>query len=270
MWAFTCGVISSGQPLAGRWGTLALGVLLVGPMVCAASQAANDWYDREVDAINEPNRPIPSGRIPGSWGLWIAIIWSTVSLAIGAALGTWAFWATILAVFLAWAYSMPPLRLKLNGWYGNAAVGISYEGLAWFTGAAIFISELPGAPVIALAFLYSVGAHGIMTLNDFKAIEGDTRLGIRTLPVQLGAERAAQWACFVMLAPQAVVALLLLSWGRPVQGAVIIVLMVGQVFLMKRLLTDPRKLAPWYNGTGILLYVAGMMVAAFAIRNLGG
>ena len=125
MWAFTCGVISSGQALDGRWWTLFIGVLLVGPMVCAASQAANDWFDREVDAINEPNRPIPSGRIPGHWGLYIAIAWSAISLLLGASLGVWAFWATVLAVFLAWAYSMPPLRLKLNGWYGNAAVGVS-------------------------------------------------------------------------------------------------------------------------------------------------
>lgn len=270
MWAFACGVISSGQSLEGRWWTLFIGILLVGPMVCAASQAANDWFDREVDAINEPNRPIPSGRIPGRWGLGIALVWSAISLVLGATLGLWAFCATVLAVFLAWAYSMPPLRLKLNGWYGNAAVGLSYEGLAWFTGAAIFVSAAPAWPIVALAFLYSVGAHGIMTLNDFKAIEGDVRMNIRTLPVQLGPERAARWACFVMLAPQAVVSLMLVGLSASVPAAVIIVLMVGQAVLMRRLLSDPEKYAPWYNGTGILLYVSGMMVSAFAVRGWEG
>ena len=49
-------------------------------MVCATSQAVNDWFDRHVDAINEPNRPIPSGRIPGRWGLYIALIWGTWSI----------------------------------------------------------------------------------------------------------------------------------------------------------------------------------------------
>jgi chlorophyll synthase len=100
------------------------------------SQAINDWYDRHVDAINEPGRPIPSGRIPGRWGLYIAIIWSAISLASRHVLGTWVFVATVVGLVLAWAYSAPPLRLKENGWWGNAAVGFCYEGLAWFTGAA--------------------------------------------------------------------------------------------------------------------------------------
>ena len=69
MWAFMCGVVSSGVPLADRWGLLVAGMLLAGPLVCGNSQAINDWFDRHVDAINEPKRPIPSGRIPGRWGL---------------------------------------------------------------------------------------------------------------------------------------------------------------------------------------------------------
>ena len=80
MWAFMCGAVSSGQPFAGNLHLILGGMLLAGPMVCASSQAVNDWYDRHVDAINEPDRPIPSGRIPGRWGLYLAIIWSGLSL----------------------------------------------------------------------------------------------------------------------------------------------------------------------------------------------
>jgi chlorophyll synthase len=136
MWAFACGVVSSGVPIPANWPTVVLGVILAGPLVCAMSQAINDWYDRDVDAINEPHRPIPSGRIPGRWGLYIAAIWSVLSLIVAAILGRWVFVAAILGLFLAWAYSAPPLRLKQNGWWGNAACGFSYEGLAWVTGAA--------------------------------------------------------------------------------------------------------------------------------------
>ena len=68
MWAFACGAVSSGLPARGHWTVIVAGVLLAGPLVCATSQAANDWYDRHVDAINEPGRPIPSGRVPGRWG----------------------------------------------------------------------------------------------------------------------------------------------------------------------------------------------------------
>ncbi|NDD42939.1 MAG: bacteriochlorophyll/chlorophyll a synthase, partial [Rhodobacteraceae bacterium] len=73
MWAYACGVISSGVPIYDNLPLLFLGVILAGPIVCGMSQAANDWCDRHVDAINEPDRPIPSGRMPGRWGLWIAL-----------------------------------------------------------------------------------------------------------------------------------------------------------------------------------------------------
>ncbi|MHA7871866.1 MAG: chlorophyll synthase ChlG [Hyphococcus sp.] len=270
MWAFMCGVVSTGQPLSGRWLFAAGGILLAGPMVCAASQAVNDWFDRHVDAINEPNRPIPSGRIPGRWGLYIAIFWSVLSLLLGAALGLWAFAATVLAVFLAWAYSAPPLRLKLNGWWGNAAVGLSYEGIAWFTGAAVMLGSMPGMPIIMLAVLYSIGAHGIMTLNDFKAIEGDIRMGVRSLPVQLGAERAAKLACIVMAAPQVIVIAYLASIGQVAHALVVCGLLLAQFLMMMQLLEDPREKAPWYNATGVSLYVLGMLVSALAVRPFSG
>ena len=268
MWAFACGVISSGAPLDGRWLLVVAGVLLAGPLVCATSQAVNDWYDRHVDAINEPHRPIPSGRIPGNWGLVIAIAWTLVSLAVAAALGTWVFVAALIGLALAWTYSAPPFRLKANGWYGNAAVGLSYEGLAWFTGAAVMTSAMPDTRIIALAVLYSIGAHGIMTLNDFKAIEGDRRMGVRSLPVQLGSDRAARLACWVMALPQVVVVALLFGWDRPWHALAVIGLIGAQAVLMRRLLSDPRKWAAWYNGTGTTLYVIGMMVAAFALAPL--
>ena len=183
MWAFACGAISSGQVFSENWQIILLGLILTGPLVCASSQAVNDWFDRHVDAINEPNRPIPSGRIPGRWGLYLGMIWSLLSLAISSLLGTWGFVATLLALIFSWAYSMPPIRLKQNGWFGNLACAVSYEGLAWVTGAALLSGNFtPSKPSLLFAGLYSVGAHGIMTLNDFKAIEGDKKMGIRSLP----------------------------------------------------------------------------------------
>jgi chlorophyll synthase len=149
MWAFGCGIVASAAPVSGRLPELVFGVFLAGPLVCATSQAANDWYDRHVDAINEPNRPIPSGRIPGTWGFWIACFWTILSLAIAAALGQLVFWAAVFGLVLAWAYSAPPIRLKRNGWFGNAAVAICYEGLPWFTGIVLLTGHLPSTPALA-------------------------------------------------------------------------------------------------------------------------
>lgn len=271
MWAFGCGAVSSGQPIADRWALAAAGVVLAGPLLCAASQATNDWFDRHVDAINEPNRPIPSGRIPGRWGLYLAIFWSALSLLVAAALGPWVLVAATLGVLLSWAYSAPPLRLKRNGWWGNAAVGFSYEGLAWITGAAVMLGgAMPEPRVLVLAMLYSLGAHGIMTLNDFKSIEGDRRMGVGSLPVRLGPDNAARVACVMMAAPQAIVIALLFSWGRPWHGALVGALLAVQLALMLRFLARPIERALWYSALGVNFFVLGMLAAAFGLRGATG
>jgi chlorophyll synthase len=267
MWAFGCGVVASGVATEGRWPLIVVGVLLAGPLVCASSQAVNDWFDREVDAINEPQRPIPSGRMPGRWGLAIAILWTVLSLFVAAFLGPWGFAAGVVGLLLAWAYSAPPLRLKQNGWWGNAACGLCYEGLAWVTGAAVMAGgAMPELRSLALALLYSVSAHGIMTLNDFKSVDGDRQMGIASLPVQLGVKAAAQIACWVMIVPQLCVAGLLVFWHRPIHAVAVGGLIVLQVGLMRRFLRQPTERAVWYSGFGVPVFVIGMMVSAFALR----
>ncbi|WP_082536816.1 MULTISPECIES: chlorophyll synthase ChlG [unclassified Roseateles] len=269
MWAFACGVVASGMPVEGRWPLIVAGVLLAGPFVCATSQAVNDWFDRHVDAINEPQRPIPSGRMPGHWGLYIAILWTLLSLLLAWQLGTAGFLAGVVGLLLAWAYSAPPLRLKRNGWWGNAACGLCYEGLAWITGAAVMaMGTWPDARSLTLALLYSLGAHGIMTLNDFKSIKGDRQMGIDSLPVMLGASRAAWVASLVMAAPQVLVALLLWQWGQGWHGLAVVGLLGVQLLMMKRFVASPLERAVWYSGAGVPLYVSGMLVSAFALRGV--
>jgi chlorophyll synthase len=267
MWAFGCGVVSAGVPLQGRWPLIAAGVILCGPLLCATSQAVNDWFDRHVDAINEPTRPIPSGRMPGRWGLYVACIWSLLSLACAAALGPWVLAASAAGLVLAWAYSMPPIRLKQNGWWGNLACAVCYEGFAWVTGAAVMAGgTMPSMHILLIAALYSLGAHGIMTLNDFKSIEGDRRTGVGSLPVRLGPELAGYVACVAMALPQAVVIRLLFVWHAPLHAIAVTAVLGIQVALMVSLLDAPKERAPWYNATGVSLYVVGMLISAFALR----
>ena len=271
MWAFACGVVASGVSLKDNWVLILIGILLAGPLVCATSQAVNDWFDRHVDAINEPNRPIPSGRVPGRWGLYLAVLWTLVSLAVALALGPWGFGAAALGLLLAWAYSMPPLRLKENGWWGNLACGLSYEGLAWITGAAVMAGgAFPETRSVILALLYSLGAHGIMTLNDFKSMRGDAQMGVRSLPVQLGPRRAAFTACMVMAFPQMAVVVLLAFWQMPLHSTAVFALLIGQGLLMAWFLKKPIERALYYSGFGVPLFVIGMMVSAFALRGLQG
>lgn len=270
IWAFACGIVSSGAPLAERWPFILTGLLLTGPLVCGTSQAVNAWFDRHVDAINQPERPIPSGRIAGTWGIKIALIGSAISAAVGWTMGVWVFAATLLGLACAWAYSAPPLRLKTSGVWGPGVVALSYEGLTWFTGAAVMAGALPPPATLIVLGFYSLGAHGIMTLNDFKAVEGDRLTGVRSLPAMLGTVRAARIACATMALPQVAVVALLVRWGHPAPAAVVALLLAGQLAAMGRLLRDPRRWAPWYNATGTSLYVLGMLAAALGLGGVWG
>jgi chlorophyll/bacteriochlorophyll a synthase len=264
MWAYACGAIASGAPLSSRVVPLLLGIILAGPLLCGMSQAVNDWFDRHVDAINEPHRVIPSGRMPGRWGLYVALIMSVLSLGVAAMLGPLVLSAATLGLVLAWGYSMPPLRFKQNGWIGNGVVGLSYETLPWITAAAAALGATPSTPLLLVALLYGIGAHGILTLNDFKAIKGDREMGINTLPVLHGPRRSAVIACLIMGSAQAGVILVLLHMNLPMGALLVSALLLAQMLCMPRFVRDPEGKAVWYSAAGVGLYVTGMMVTAVA------
>ena len=134
------------------------------------------------------------------------------------------------------------------------------------TGAAIALGgTMPPGPVLIVALLYSLGAHGIMTLNDFKSVEGDRQMGVKSLPAQLGTDRAARLACVVMALPQLVVIALLIQWQLTIAALVVVLVVAAQAAAMAKLLAEPEARAPWYNATGVSLYVSGMMVSAVAL-----
>jgi chlorophyll synthase len=206
--------------------------------------------------------------MPGRWGLYIAVVWTVISLIVAGLLGKWVLAASALGMALAWAYSAPPFRLKRNGWWGNSAVAICYEGVPWLTAVVVMTGVLPRVEIVLIAVLYSVGAHGIMTLNDFKSVQGDRRMGVGSLPVRLGVDTAARVACAVMALAQVAVIGLLAVWGFELFAGLIAALLIGQILMMGRLLRRPAELDVWYNALGVPLYVLGMMVSAVALRSL--
>lgn len=265
MWAFMCGVVSSGASLLDNWLFLLAGIALTGPIVCGTSQIINDYCDRHVDAINEPNRPIPSGRIPPRWAIGLAVGGAGLALLVGVALGPWVLAATAVALFCGWSYSAMPFRFKRSGWLGPLVCALSYEGLSWFTGASVMHGGLPPALTLFVLLLYSIGAHGIMTLNDFKAVKGDAATGLRSLPVVMGVRNAALFACAVMALAQLAIVALLLASNLVLSGAIVGLFLGVQIALMVRLVQNPARLAPWYNATGVSLYVFGMLAAALGL-----
>ena len=262
MWAFLCGVVSVGALNNNNIILILSGLLLAGPLVCGMSQAVNDWCDRHVDAINQPERPIPSGRVSAGWGFFTGITMSATSILFAYYLGSLIFFATIIGVLAAWLYSLEPIRLKRSAIFGPGVVAICYEGLPWFTGAAIFTISLPNKEVLTVLTLYALGAHGIMTMNDFKATKGDKLLGINSLPVILGRKPATLVACLIMLFPQLIVISLFYFWGSLILAITLAVCVLLQSLSMIFLIRDPEKNTPFFNMTGVLLYIAGMMLSA--------
>ncbi len=270
MWAMIVGCVASGNAhwQFGSIGRIVLGMILAGPLLCAFSQVTNDWFDRDVDRINEPDRPTAANALAPSTVFAIAAGLAVAALGLAWALGTTVFYLAIGGLALALAYSAPPVRLKArNGWLANAACAFAYEGFAWIAGAAIFGHVTTGT--IVLATLYSLGSHGLMTLNDFKSFEGDTRLGLRSLPVMLGLDGALIAAfAFIDIFQVAAIAYVLTN-RMYLAGGIMAVLFIIQLPMQRKLATDPKGLAPWYCASAIPPFVWGMLVAALAIRSGG-
>lgn len=264
-WAFLCGALASN---AVGWnvtdqGRLWLGLLMSGPILVGMSQVVNDYCDREVDAINEPQRLIPSGKVTVQQVYIVTVVLTMVGAAIALFLGSEVALLVGLGLVFALSYSMHPLRAKRNGWIGNALVAFAYEGLAWLAGHAAFGAITTASLLVAI--LYSLGAHGIMTINDFKGVEGDRLMGIRTIPVQYGDKGAAWLATMTMNAAQLAVLALLAYWQLWVTAAILLALLLGQLPIQRRFLRDPRSNAVFYNATGTMLFVWGMLVVAIGI-----
>lgn len=266
MWAILVGCVAGGAtwtfPAVGK---VLLGMILAGPLLCAFSQIANDWFDRDVDRINEPERPTAANLLSPRTVFGVALVLAAAALGLAASLGTTVLWLSLGGLALALAYSAPPLRLKArNGWLANAACAFSYEGFAWVAGTAIFGRITTGT--IVLATLYSLGSHGLMTLNDFKSYEGDKRLGLRSLPVLLGLGGALRAAFIFIDLFQVLAIAYVLAHRMWLAAGIMFVLFVIQLPMQRKLATDPKGLAPWYCASAIPPFVWGMLAAALAIR----
>ncbi len=266
MWAFLCGAISTGESLSENWLVLVAGLVLAGPLMCAMSQTMNDYFDREVDAINEPYRPIPAGQISkdASWIITFALIGAAFALSYW--IHPYVLLISFASVLMSHIYSGPPLRAKRNGWFGNLIVGLAYEGVAWLTGSFALTKGIPSSESIWLAVIFSLGAHGIMTLNDFKSVTGDKIRNVRSIPVQLGEKNAAILAAVVMNTAQATAIVIIAFKCAWIWAVLSLLLLIAQQPMQRILIAQPKERAIWYNSFGTLLYVMSMMIAAIGIR----
>ncbi len=268
MWAFLCGAVASGavEFTVGDILRVILGLVMAGPILCGLSQVINDYFDREIDAINEPHRLIPAGLVTIQQVMITILLLAPIGIGIALILGRGVLLFTGIGLLLALAYSAPPIRAKRNGWAGNTVVAIAYEGLAWLAGHIAF-APLTG-PSILLAGLYSFGAHGIMSINDFKSIDGDRKTGIKTIPVLYGPQGAAWLIVITMNLAQLGVIVAFAAWGQWFAVLGISAILLAQLPLQRRFLNNPMENFLKFSAIGVSIFVWGMLASAVAVRGL--
>lgn len=273
IWGVICGAASSGGYIWGLEDFLkALTcMLLSGPLMAGYTQTLNDFYDREIDAINEPYRPIPSGIISIPQVVTQIVVLLIAGIGISYLLDLWAdhefpimTCLTLFGAFIAYIYSAPPLKLKQNGWLGNYALGSSYIALPWWAGHALF-GQLNGT-IIVLTLFYSLAGLGIAVVNDFKSVEGDRQLGLKSLPVMFGITTAA-WICVIMIDLfQAGIAGYLISIDQRLYATILLLLIIPQItFQDMYFLRDPLKNDVKYQASAQPFLVLGMLVTGLAL-----
>lgn len=273
IWGVVCGAASSGNYTWSLEDVLkaAACMLMSGPLMAGYTQTINDFYDREIDAINEPYRPIPSGAISIPQVTTQIFVLLGAGLTVAYLLDLWAghetlsmTLLTLLGAFLAYIYSAPPLKLKQNGWLGNYALGSSYIALPWCAGHALFGTL--NWTIVALTMFYSLAGLGIAIVNDFKSVEGDSQLGLKSLPVMFGVGTAA-WICVVMIDLfQAGVAGYLIYIHQNLYAVILLLFIIPQItFQDMYFLRDPLKNDVKYQASAQPFLVLGMLVAGLAL-----
>ena len=277
IWGVVCGAASSGDF---HWQVediikVATCMLLSGPMMTGYTQTLNDFYDREIDAINEPYRPIPSGAITVPQVVTQIIFLLVAGFGLAYALDVWGgnefpkiTIITLIGAFLAFIYSAPPLKLKQNGWLGNYALGASYIALPWWAGHSLF-GDLNWT-IIILTLIYSFAGLGIAVVNDFKSVEGDRSLGLKSLPVMFGVGGAA-WISVLMIDTfQIGIAGYLISLNENLYATILLLLVIPQItFQDMYFLRSPLENDVKYQASAQPFLVLGMLVAGLAFGHAG-
>ena len=220
--------------------------LMFGPLGTGFSQTINDYFDLELDRVNEPTRPIPSGRLSEKEALINSVVVFVLALGIGVVLGIHVggtrgiFITSAIAVglFVAYIYSAPPLKLKKNILTSAPAVGLSYSLITFLSANALFSDIRPEA--VWLAVLNFFMAIALIIMNDFKSAKGDEEGGLKSLTVMIGAKNTFLVAFAIIDMVFAVFAWLTYSWGFTILMYVILVSLVANVTIQIMLYRDPK------------------------------
>ncbi len=163
---------------------------LAGSLIGGAGMVINDYFDFEVDKINRPDRPIPSGKISLKSALSYYFILNFIALILVAFTNIYAFLIVFISIIVIFIYSY---KLKSKGLIGNFIVGFM-TGLAFIFGGAIGENVVPLMLPFVIGMLINFARE---VLKDVEDIEGDRTKNLKTFPIVYGEDKAIK--IFVIL-----------------------------------------------------------------------
>ena len=195
------------------WGLVVPPIIgaIMAAVLNVASNGLNQIYDFEIDRINKPKRPLPSGRlsIGEAWLITLVSFAVAFVLAWNVAPGGRheCFWMVVAAAVITTLYSVPPFRTKRLGIWANVTIAVPRGVLLKVAGWSS-VKTAAGLEPWFLGAIFGLFLLGATTTKDFADMDGDRRGGCRTLPIQFGVTRAA-W----MISPSFVLPFLMIPAG---------------------------------------------------------
>ena len=160
-------------------------------LIISAGNALNDVCDIEIDKINKPKRPIPSGKITRRKALVFSVIMLEIGTCMGIFVGLTAF---LIAFSVSVCLALYAVRLKRTPLAGNVVVGL-LTALIFISGG-VAVNSLIGTIIPAIfSFLFTTAREIVKDIED---VEGDRRAGAKTIPIFWGA-RAAMYLIFIFM-----------------------------------------------------------------------
>jgi 4-hydroxybenzoate polyprenyltransferase len=156
----------------------------------SASNALNQIHDLEIDRVNKPKRPLPSGQITIAAAHRFTIVLYVLALALAWMVNIQCFLLAATAAFFTWIYSAPPLRTKRDAILANVTIAIP-RGVMLKVAGWSMVKPVLGTEPWYIGLIFGSFLLGATTTKDFADIEGDRLAGCRTLPVRYGVRRSA-------------------------------------------------------------------------------
>ena len=178
----------------------------------AASNALNQIYDLDIDRINKPSRPLPSGqtvskKVRGRLPSRLTLVALVLAWLVEPAGRHECFWIVVVATIITVLYSAPPFRTKRLGIWANVTIAIPRGVLLKVAGWSA-VKTIVGTEPWFIGAIFGLFLLGASTTKDFADMEGDARGGCRTLPIMYGVRRAA-W----LISPSFVVPFIMIAIG---------------------------------------------------------